>query len=127
MGMRIALLAPSGALYAEDGTPGDPWPLNLDRYSGFVRQPQGAVTSAEQAAGVRIRAHHGVRGQPVRLFTRSVDAALLGGLKGLIGARYEAASTIRARYRRSAGGVVVASLTCSSVTTRSVIPRRSIK
>ena len=108
-GMEIALLDSGGRLYGRAGQAGRPWQPNLDRYSGFVRQPSGRLTSDEKNSVSRIRAlHGGLRAaRNVRLFPRRLDALLLGGLKALIGERYSEASAIRAHYRRDGDNVLV--------------------
>ena len=108
-GMRIALMDGDGRLFVADGRRQIPWPVNLDRYSGYVRQANGVVGRAERQAVGRIRAHHGtVTGATVvRLFPRRVDAILLGGLHALIGGDYARAKTIRATYQLNGGSVIV--------------------
>ncbi|MBT5777986.1 MAG: hypothetical protein HOI02_01095, partial [Rhodospirillaceae bacterium] len=108
-GMEIALLDSAGRLYSRAGQAGRPWQPNLDRYSGFVRQPSGRLTSDEKDNVSRIRAlHGGLRAASnVRLFPRRLDAFLLGGLKALIGEGYSRASAIRAHYRRDGDSVLV--------------------
>ncbi len=108
-GMRVALLDGQGRLFIPEGRPNTPWALNLDRFSGFIREPAGRLSGQERRAIERIRAHHrGVTSaQPVRIFPRSVDARLLGGLQRLLGARYAKAQTIRARYRMDGRRLVV--------------------
>lgn len=108
-GMEIALLDSAGRLYGSAGQAGRPWQPNLDRYSGFIRQPSGRLTPDEKGSVSRIRAlHGGLRAASnVRLFLRRLDALLLGGLKALIGERYARASAIRAHYRRDGDSVLV--------------------
>lgn len=99
-GMRIALMTTDGALFDDDGAPGRPWAINMDRYSGFVRQSSGAAPIEEHRTARRIRELHRLAGAtPVRVFPRAADAALLGGLKALIGPTYASAKRIRARYQ----------------------------
>ncbi len=99
-GMRSALLAPDFGIFLNEGPPGKPLALDLDRFSGFVRHPAGAMSRAEKAKIDEIGRRHGASGKrPVRLFPRSVDAALLGGLSTSVGPDYLAARSIRAHYR----------------------------
>lgn len=100
-GMQVALMDASGRLFVAAGTPNAPWNLNLDRFSGFIREPAGQLSRQERRALERIRIHHhGLYSEsPVRVFPRTVDAGLLGGLRRLLGARYATARAIRARYR----------------------------
>ena len=100
-GMRLALIDRAGGLYLDSGPRGTRWPIDLDRFSGFVRRPNGRITSAERRAADRVaRYHHGLPAtDPVRLFPRAADAALLGGLAHLLGGDYRAAKSITASYR----------------------------
>jgi len=101
-GMRVALMSEAGNLYDDHARRGDPWQLNTDRFSGFVRQSQGRAADAEASHINSIRQRHGLyAGNPVRLFPRETDALLLGGLQSLIGDAYTNNQTIRASYRVS--------------------------
>ena len=108
-GMEIAIIDIDGRLYGGKGVAGRPWRPNLDRYSGFVRQPSGRLTKDEIDGVARIRTRHGGlrEADNVRLFPRRLDAMLLGGLKALIGERYVDTSAIRAHYRRDGNAVLV--------------------
>jgi hypothetical protein len=98
-GMRPAILAKDGQLFDTTSPPGQPWPINRDRYSGFIRSPQGEPVGEENRRFASIaRRHDLANGQPVRVFPRAVDAILLGGLGTLLGPRYHSARQIRARY-----------------------------
>ena len=99
-GMVTAVMDPSGMLYIDQGRRGSPWQVSMDAYSGFVRQPTGSRIRAEETRANRIRTYHGLRGQNslVRVFPRSVDAVILGGLSRLIGSSYKTADRINARY-----------------------------
>ncbi len=111
-GMEIAMLDSSGRLFGRTGKSGQAWRPNMDRYSGFVRQPAGRLTRDEKNSLAHIRAlHGGLRGASnVRLFPRRLDAMLLGGLKTLVGEGYEGAAAIRAHYRRDGNIVLVESI-----------------
>jgi hypothetical protein len=108
-GMEVALIDSGGRLFGHAGQSGQPWQPNLDRFSGFVRQPAGRLTPDEKDSVARIRAFHGGlrAANNVRLFPRRLDALLLGGLKALAGERYAGASAIRAHYRRDGNTVLV--------------------
>jgi hypothetical protein len=108
-GMRPALMDGGGRLYAADGRPGEPWAINLDRHSGFVRQARGQVTADERRDVGAIAAHHyGLAdAAPVRVFPRAVDALLLGHLRLAVGDGYAQARVIRAAYRLGEAGVTV--------------------
>lgn len=109
-GMRTLVLTASGTLHAGDGPAGLPWRPDLDRDSGFVRQPSGVETRREKMVADDIRARHGVAGDVVRIFPRAVDAAFLGGLAALMGPTYRHARSIRGRYVLSSGRVLVIGL-----------------
>lgn len=108
-GLRVAVLGTDGLLYTADSPPGRPWPLNLDAFSGFMRQHDASASRQETQELRRIRDVHGrtARGAPVRIFPRQVDAALLGGLQRIVGDGYAAHRSIRARYTLSGGRVYV--------------------
>lgn len=108
-GLRVAVLAVPDRLYVADGAPGVPWPLNLDAYSGFMRQHGNAGAATEKAELRAIRARHGLPpdSAAVRIFPRQVDALLLGGLRQLVGPQEAGRQTIRARYRLTGGRVFV--------------------
>jgi hypothetical protein len=112
-GMRIALMRPDGKLFIADGRSGESWEINLDRHSGFVRQPAGQLASKERNLTRRIRAHHPrlFNASPVRIFPRRVDAMLLAGLKQISGKAYAKESVIHARYRVAGRRVVVEHVT----------------
>jgi hypothetical protein len=110
LGMRTALIDTSQRLYVDDGPAGQAWRLDTDRYSGFMRQPDGALVAGEQAVIDRIRARHGGHlREPVRLFPRRTDAVLLGGLRQAIGG--ESGQSVRARYRLEGDRVIVDTIT----------------
>jgi hypothetical protein len=108
-GMQTALLDGDGRLYMEGGRRGRKWAINLDRFSGFVRQPDSIIAPAERRAAEKVRLYHGLipAAHVVRVFPRVVDAALLGGLKRLMGDAYSRARTIRGQYRETPGGLIV--------------------
>ena len=111
-GMVSAILDPEGRLFRTLDQPGETWRLNLDRYSGFVRQAAGQRGPAETQILTRIRARHAINGgAAVRLFPRVVDAGLLGGLQNLTGARYSVNAAIRARYQLSGATVHITGIT----------------
>lgn len=100
-GMVVAVRDRQGRLYRVDDPPGRAWRPNIDRYSGFLRQPTGAMTRAERRDVHAILHQHGLRGghSPVRIFPRRVDALLLAGLKNAVGTRYHADVRIGAQYQ----------------------------
>ncbi len=110
-GMRVALMTAAGSLYDEASDPGQAWPINTDRFSGFLRRSQGGATADELATTRRIRARHGLsNAAAVRVFPRQTDAVLLGGLKNLTGDGYANGQTIRAAYRLSGWRVGIADI-----------------
>jgi len=107
-GMRAAIMDESERLFADGGPPQSPWKLNADRYSGFLRVPQGKTVAEEGRAFARIAEFHRLANwRPVRVFPRAVDAALLGGLERLIGARYRKARTITGAYELQRDGLLL--------------------
>ncbi len=108
-GMRLAAMDSQDRLYVADGGRGVPWELNLDRYSGFIRQPAGLLAAAERRALADIQSYHArLQGAVlVRLFPRQVDALLLGGLQQIIGEGYRDSATIHARYRMEGSGILI--------------------
>lgn len=111
-GMVTAVLGQDGRVYRSADAPGTPWDLNPDRYSGFVREAAGDHVAAEADVIFRTQSRHGLRGGlAVRLFPRTVDAAMLGGLRRLVGTRLMNGGSVRARYRLDAGRVIVAEIT----------------
>jgi hypothetical protein len=114
-GMRIAVMGADGRLFDDASRPGQPWAVNLDRYSGFVRQSSGRASLDEHNTARRIRNRHDLgMVTTVRLFPRRTDALLLGGLKSLIGAHYKNATRIRAHYLLAGWRVHVAGITVNA-------------
>ncbi|MEE2760759.1 MAG: hypothetical protein VYE18_04880 [Pseudomonadota bacterium] len=105
-GMRTAAMDSTGQLYTAALGP-RPWPINLDRYSGFVRQVSGRLAPEEASELRALQKMHWSRVTSVRIFPRSVDARLLGGLGQLLGKSYRSMGHIRATYRMLGAGVVV--------------------
>lgn len=99
-GVKAAVLVEDSRLYEAAGEAGESWSIDMDRFSGFIRSPQGEAIAEETRVFASIADHHGVVDwRPVRVFPRSVDAALLGGLGAVLGAQYKSAKQIRAAYR----------------------------
>lgn len=113
LGMRTVILDNDGRLYIGEGARGQPTTLNSDRYSGFVRRPEGAIATDEQREIARVRAYHATiaNADPARIFPRRVDAFLIGGLSQAVGEDYLKKKTIRAAYRLSNGHAIVDSIT----------------
>ncbi len=109
LGMRTGLLDGDGRLYLADGQKGQPSTLDGERYSGFVRRPEGAIAREEEREIARVRGYHQVRASAsaARIFPRRVDAYLIGGLRGLVGDSYLKTKSIRASYRMKNGVPIV--------------------
>lgn len=115
-GMRLALLDKSGNLYIAEGARGRRWDINQDRFSGFVRQPDGSTTADENRLAQSIRAYHKIGGGvPVRIFPRKVDSVLLGGIHALLGEGYAKARSIRATYRHTGSGLFIEDIRADGV------------
>jgi hypothetical protein len=112
-GMRVAVFVQDRGLFLADSAPRQAQTLDTDRYSGFVRQSQGSVITAEARIAQQIRQRHSLafRGGFVRLFPRSEDALLLGGLSTLTGKGYQDAHTIRAIYRHEGNRLYIENIT----------------
>jgi len=108
-GMQAILMDGAGNLYAAKGERGHKWEINLDRYSGFVRQPAGFIAPEERASAEAIRRYHGFGWQRgvVRVFPRQVDSVLLGGLQKVLGANYRSTKVIRGTYRQDGSTLYV--------------------
>jgi len=95
-GMQAAVLHHSKALFSAGDPPGVSWKLNIDRFSGFLRSPQGANITAESDLFRQIARRHNLNNwTPLCVFPRTVDAVLLGGLEQLIGNRSASGLTLQ--------------------------------
>ncbi|SCA58260.1 hypothetical protein MTBPR1_90107 [Candidatus Terasakiella magnetica] len=108
-GMENALMDRAGNLFRMDEPRGVRWEINMDRYSGFLRQASGRLPVSEERIYRNVSRHHKSLERPiiVRIFPRRVDASLLGGLKAVIGERYMQAKSIQARYEMTDQQIVV--------------------
>jgi len=108
-GMESVVMDGAGNLYRTAEERGMRWEINMDRYSGFLRQAAGQIPQAERRIEKVILRHHGHLKDPalVRIFPRRVDASLLGGLQSVVGPNYMQAHHIRARYELQNNRVVV--------------------
>ncbi len=106
------LMDQAGGLFVNQGRKGVKWAINLDKYSGFVRQIVGGLSRSEQKRIGQIRKFHGglANARPVRIFPRRVDARLLGGLSHLIGKPYRSLKVVRANYELRGGQVAIVNL-----------------
>tara|TARA_B100000315_G_scaffold255684_1_gene299688 strand:- start:237 stop:1139 length:903 start_codon:yes stop_codon:yes gene_type:complete len=116
-GMRIALLDRHDRLFVSDSRLGEKWQINLDRYSTFMRQISGRSVTAEAQEINRIRQQQtGVASLiPMRIFTRQMDAFVLGGMGQIIGAGYRSRKTIRARYQLNGSKILVTDIVADGV------------
>ncbi|WP_135075489.1 hypothetical protein [Terasakiella sp. SH-1] len=99
-GMENALMDRAGNLFRMAEARGVRWEINMDRYSGFLRQAAGRLPRGEQRIYQSVIRHHKSLKAPivVRIFPRRVDASLLGGLRAVVGDTYMQAKSIQARY-----------------------------
>lgn len=124
-GMKTAVMDGSGQLYTAIGG-ARPWRINLDRYSGFVRQVSGRL-SPEEASELRaLQRLRRAKVSSVRIFPRSVDARLLGGLGQLLGKSYRSMGRIRATYRMTPSGVSIGAISADGKTVPGEIVLRPI-
>lgn len=105
-GMESAWISPNGQVVGDADLLGRDGSVDMDGFSGFVREARGALPRAEIAHLRRI-AKPSTGARVVRLFPRRVDAILLGGLRRLIGADYTGIGGIVARYRLSGRDVML--------------------
>lgn len=111
-GMRTAILSKDKKIFLNEGPAGIANSMNLDRSSGFVRHPDGALPTGERSVAKDIRSRHRLSGgTTIRVFPRAVDAALLGGLSSEIGSGYLKRGEITARYRIVDGRVSIGDVT----------------
>lgn len=112
LGMRTGVLDGDGRLYLGDAQKGQPSLLDGERYSGFVRRPEGVIARDEEREIGRVRSYHQVRASAsaARIFPRRVDAYLIGGLRQLVGESYLQTKSIRASYRLRGGQPIVESI-----------------
>lgn len=112
-GMVNAIVTGDGKLFSMQSPAGRVWQPNIDRYSGFIREPAGRPIPTEQRNALEIRRRHGLgpgHGRVVRVFPRNVDAAILGGLQAVIGGRYQGFESVHAAYRLVGGQLEVTNI-----------------
>ncbi len=98
--MRVALIDAQGQMFTSREPAGHPWQINMDKYSGFIREPSGYSGAAERRDVEDVHTHHGSLNNPspIRIFPRQVDATLFGGLARFVRRGAEMHQAIRARY-----------------------------
>ncbi len=124
--MKTVVYVKSAGLYRRNDPSGSTWKLNTDAMSTFIRQPSGGFSDEETGIIASINTWHSLRaGVPVRIFPRSVDASLLGGIRRLVGGRYSAAKTITADYFASGEGIGLTNIGVddASIPGRFVLPK----
>lgn len=111
-GMRVALLDGRDRLFTLESPPGEKWQINLDRYSTFMRQISGQSVVRERQEIDRIkRRQSGLNfAMSVRIFTRRMDAYVLGSLGDIIGSGYRRKGTVQARYKLNGQTIVVSEI-----------------
>lgn len=116
-GMLVALMASDGRLFS-DRSAEVPWEINLDRYSGFVRQSGGLDTLDERAWIRRILTRHPSAGRAaaIRVFPRTTDALLMGGLKQLLGTSYRGTRAIAAKYAQDGNSISIVDIVADGKT-----------
>jgi len=116
LGLQTGLMTKLGTIYVAGGRRGHPKKINPDRTSLFLRQSTGALPSKEIKQHAAIRVYHSLSGgEPVRLFARVVDAALLGGLFQLVPAKVKSGVRVRGQYGLKAGAITIERISVNGV------------
>ena len=99
--MKTAGLNSSNQLFQKKDAPNKPLKLNVDTFSGFIREVNGRISQAEINEAVLIKQKHSnqIFKSFVRIFPRQVDASLLQGLHSILGSDFSKAKQIKASYR----------------------------
>ena len=100
-GMHVAVMSRDNILYRLSDPAGQPWQLNMDRLSGFIRLIGGKISNSERQLIRRLkRLHYSIKmPTPVRLFPRNFDGALLGGLSKFLTKNKASLRSISAQYQ----------------------------
>ena len=108
-GMKTGVMDSNGSVFNEGTAPGTPWPIDLDKYSGFLRHADGVLAPSEAKLVYRIVGRHRLAPQSkvVRIFPRAFDASLLAGISRIASRNLKEGSNVRARYEMTGGGVNV--------------------
>jgi hypothetical protein len=97
--MQTSVYVEKIGLYRREDRAGKKWNINKDATSSFIRRPSGGLSKEEEQVVASIKTKHNLwSGIPVRVFPRSIDAALLGGLKSVIGSQYSLSRSVSAKY-----------------------------
>lgn len=103
----IVTLYDGKLFYTLDGAKGLPWEIDLSRYSAYLRPIRAFVTPEEATEVGMLQQHHGDIGQPLRVFPRAVDEALLVVLAGIVGHDFNDVGNIHGSYRMAGENIVV--------------------
>jgi len=127
-GVVTALLDQRSRLFIAGGARGEPWPINADRYSGFVRESGGQPGSYDRSSGREIRNYHQtlISGSLVKIFPRHVDSYFLGRLSQIVGPLYSTAKSITAGYRLSGKRVFVENIKIDGQSVAGVIDLKRV-
>ena len=111
-GMKTGVMDRDGSVFSEGAAPGTPWPIDLDKYSGFLRHADGLLAPSEAKLVYRIAGRHRLAPQSkvVRIFPRAFDAALLAGIRRIARRDLKERSNVRARYEMTGGGLSVSQI-----------------
>ncbi|NVK19554.1 MAG: hypothetical protein HWE30_12720 [Methylocystaceae bacterium] len=128
-GMENALMDTSGNLFRMDEPRGVRWEINLDRFSGFLRQASGQLPATEERIARSVKRHHRNLSGPimVRIFPRRVDASLLAGLKAVVGEGYMQAKSIQARYVQEGSRILVRDIRLDGRTIQGAVELSKVK
>lgn len=108
LGLRSGYLDEKGRVFLKGGAAGYPAKINADDTSLFLRQIVGDISATERRLLNDIKQYHGLhKAQPVRLFNRAVDAALLGGVFRVLPNGVLNNPHIQATYQLNQGAVII--------------------
>lgn len=97
--LQSGVMNSEGQIFLASGQPGQPAVINPDKISLFLRQSSGQLPRSENRLLESIKRRHSQSmSNSVRLFSRNVDAAFLGGLFRVIPMALAKKQKIRATY-----------------------------
>ena len=70
-GMKTGVMDRDGSVFSEGAAPGTPWPIDLDKYSGFLRHADGLLAPSEAKLVYRIAGRHRLA---IEAFSRALEA-----------------------------------------------------
>ena len=108
-GMKVALMDTHNKLFRAEDNPGVAWQLNMDAYSGFIRLVDGVSTDQELSIINQVRERHRLLmlSQPIRMFPRNFDGALLGELSNYFNSKNKTIKTITGDYKQNGNSVYI--------------------